>query len=162
MILGLTISQFTALHVALSLVGIAAGLVALPAYAAGRWMPRMTALFLATTAATTLTGFLFPITAFTPALGVGIISTVVLATAAVALYGFRLHGGARSLYAITATAGFYLNLFVLVVQSFLKVEALNALAPNGTEPAFVITQAIVLAAAILLGWKTCRQTSSFS
>lgn len=162
MILGLTISQFTALHVALSLVGIAAGLVALPAYAAGRWMPRMTALFLATTAATTLTGFLFPITAFTPALGVGIISTVVLATAAVALYGFRLHGRARSLYAITATAGFYLNLFVLVVQSFLKVEALNALAPNGTEPAFIITQAIVLAAAILLGWKTCRQTPSFS
>ena len=162
MILGLTISQFTVLHVALSLVGIIAGLIALPAYATGRWMPRMTALFLATTAATTLTGFLFPITAFTPALGVGIVSSVVLAAAIAALYGFRLHGRARSLYAVTATAGLYLNLFVLVVQGFLKVEALNALAPNGTEPAFVIAQAIVLAAVILLGWKAFRQRPSLT
>ena len=76
MILGLTIPQFTALHVALSFIGIATGLIALPAYAAGRWMPRMMALFLVTTLATTLTGFLFPIGNFTPALGVGIISTV--------------------------------------------------------------------------------------
>lgn len=162
MILGLTISQFTVLHVALSLVGIAAGLIALPAYATGRWMPRMTALFLATTAATTLTGFLFPITTFTPALGVGIVSTAVLAAAIAALYGFGLQGHARSLYAVTATAGFYLNLFVLVVQGFLKVETLNALAPNGTEPAFVIAQAIVLAAAILLGWKAYRQKPAFT
>ena len=162
MILGLTISQFTVLHVALSLVGIIAGLIALPAYATGRWMPRMTALFLATTAATTLTGFLFPITAFTPALGVGIVSSLVLAAAIAALYGFQLHGRARSLYAVTATAGLYLNLFVLVVQSFLKVQALNALAPNGTEPAFVIAQAIVLAAVILLGWKAFRQRPSLT
>ncbi len=98
MILGLTIPQFTTLHVALSLIGIVTGLIALPAYAAGRWMPRMMALFLVTTLATTLTGFLFPIGNFTPALGVGIISTLVLAIALVALYGYGLNGRARIIY----------------------------------------------------------------
>ncbi|MDQ0559041.1 hypothetical protein QO004_000819 [Rhizobium mesoamericanum] len=154
MILGLTISQFTTLHVVLSFIGIASGLVALPAFAAGRWMPRMTALFLATTLATTLTGFLFPITAFTPALGVGIISTVILAVALAALYGHGLKGRARPVYAIAATAGLYLNLFVLIVQAFLKVPALNDLAPNGNEPPFLIAQGLLLAGAALLGWKT--------
>lgn len=156
MILGLTIPQFTALHVALSLVGIAAGVIAMPAYAAGRWMPLMTGLFLATTSATTLTGFLFPIGGFTPALGVGIVSTVILAVALVALYGYGLKGRARPVYAITATTGLYLNLFVLIAQAFLKVPALNDLAPNGNEPPFLIAQVVLLAAAVILGWKATR------
>lgn len=151
MILGLTISQFTTFHVALSFIGIVSGLVALPAWAAGRWMPRMTALFLATTLATTLTGFLFPITGFTPALGVGIISTAVLAVALVALYGLRLRGRARTVYALSAIADLYLNMFVLIVQAFLKVEVLNALAPEGNEPPFLVAQSILLLATILLG-----------
>jgi hypothetical protein len=155
-ILGLTISQFTTLHVVLSFIGIAAGLIALPAFAAGRWMPRMTALFLATTTATTLTGFLFPISAFTPALGVGIISTAILAVALAALYGYGLKGRARPLYAISATIGLYLNLFVLIVQAFLKVPALNDLAPNGSEPPFLAAQGVLLVAAILLGRKALR------
>lgn len=154
MILGLTISQFTALHVALSFIGIASGLIALPAFAAGRYLPRMTALFLATTLATTLTGFLFPITAFTPALGVGAISTVAPAVALAALYGYNLKGRAHLVYAISATAGLYLNLFVLIVQALLKVPAPNDLAPNGTEPPFLVAQALLLVAAALLGWKT--------
>ncbi len=156
MILGLTISQFTTLHVFISFVGIISGLIALPAYAAGRWMPRMTALFLATTAATTLTGFLFPITVLTPALIFGIISTVVLTTALAALYGFRLKGRARSVYAITATLGLYLNMFVLIVQSFLKVPTLNELAPEGHEPPFLIAQTVLLVAALILGWRATR------
>ena len=154
MILGLTVSQFTTLHVVLSFIGIASGLVALPAFAAGRWMPRVTALFLATTTATTLTGFLFPITAFTPALGVDIVSTVTLAVALAALYGYGLKGRARPIYAASATAGLYLNLFVLIVQAFLKVPALNDLAPNGNEPPFLVAQGLLLATAALLGWKT--------
>ncbi|MGG2476868.1 hypothetical protein ACNVD4_15980, partial [Rhizobium sp. BR5] len=137
MILGLTIPQFTALHVAISLIGIATGLIALPAYAVGRWMPRMTALFLVTTLATTLTGFLFPIGNFTPALGVGIISAAFLAIALVALYGYGLNGRSRTIYSITATISLYLNMFVLIVQAFLKVETLNELAPNGNEPPFL-------------------------
>ncbi|MCM2396024.1 hypothetical protein NBH19_07985 [Rhizobium sp. S95] len=156
MILGLTISQFTTLHVFISFVGIISGLIALPAYAAGRWMPRMSALFLATTVATTLTGFLFPITVLTPALIFGIISTVVLTITLAALYGFHLKGRARSVYAITATLALYLNMFVLIVQAFLKVPSLNELAPEGNEPPFLAAQAVLLILALILGWRAVR------
>ncbi|MGH6695896.1 hypothetical protein [Sphingopyxis sp.] len=152
MILGLTIPQFTALHVAISFVGIGAGLIALPAFARGRILPRTNGVFLWTTLLTSLTGFLFPILAFTPALGTGIVSTLVLAAAFWAWYGRKLAGRAVTLYAITATAALYLNLFVLVVQSFLKVPALNALAPNGTEGPFVAAQGALLLTAILFGY----------
>lgn len=152
MILGLTIAQFTLLHVAISIVGILAGLVAVPAFAAGRYLPATTGLFLVTTLLTSLTGFLFPISAFTPALGTGIVATLVLIPCFAALYGYKLKGWARAVYAVTATVSLYLNMFVLVVQSFLKVPALNALAPTGTEPAFLVTQSALLVAAVVLGW----------
>lgn len=152
MILGLTIPQFTALHVAISLVGIGAGLIALPAFARGRILPRTNGVFLWTTLLTSLTGFLFPIVAFTPALGTGIVSTLVVALAFWAWYARKLAGRTATVYAITATAALYLNLFVLVVQSFLKVPALNALAPNGTEGPFVAAQGALLLAAILFGY----------
>ncbi|WP_447761856.1 hypothetical protein [Sphingopyxis panaciterrae] len=151
MILGLTIPQFTALHVAISLVGIGAGLIALPAFARGRLLRRTTGIFLWTTLLTSLTGFLFPILAFTPALGVGILSTLILIAAFAAYYGRKLAGRAAAVYAVSATLALYLNLFVLVVQSFLKVPALNALAPTGTEGPFVAAQGALLVAAALFG-----------
>ena len=156
MILGLTIPQFTTLHVAISLVGIATGLIALPAFARGRIPPRLTGIFLWTTLLTSLTGFLFPIVAFTPALGVGILSTLILVLTFWAWYGRKLAGSARTIYAVTATIALWLNMFVLVVQSFLKVPALNALAPNGNEPPFLVAQAVVLGVAVLLGYRTVK------
>ncbi len=156
MILGLTIPQFTALHVAISFVGIGSGLIALPAFARGHIMPRTTGIFLWTTLLTTLTGFLFPIVAFTPALGVGIVSTLILVAAFWACYGRRLTGAAGSVFAVTATVALWLNLFVLVVQSFLKVPALNALAPTGSEPPFAAAQALLLLAMIALGYAAVR------
>ncbi|WP_332819018.1 hypothetical protein [Sphingopyxis sp.] len=152
MILGLTIPQFTVLHVAISFVGIGAGLVALPAFARGRILPRTNGVFLWTTLLTSLTGFLFPIVAFTPALGTGIVSTLVLAVAFWAWYARKLAGRAAPIYAVTATMALWLNLFVLVVQSFLKVPALNALAPNGTEPPFAAAQGALLIVMIGLGY----------
>lgn len=152
MILGLTIPQFTTLHVLISFVGIIAGLIALPAFARGRILPRTNVIFLWFTLLTSLTGFLFPIVAFTPALGVGIFSTLILAVALWAWYGRKLAGGAASVYAVTATIGLWLNLFVLVVQSFLKVPALNALAPNGNEPPFAAAQGALLILMIGLGY----------
>ncbi len=156
MILGLTIPQFTTLHVAISLVGIATGLIALPAFARGRILPRLTGIFLWTTLLTSLTGFLFPIVAFTPALGVGILSMLILVLTFWAWYGRKLAGSARTIYAVTATIALWLNMFVLVVQSFLKVPALNALAPNGNEPPFLVAQAVVLGVAVLLGYRTVK------
>ena len=152
MILGLTIPQFTTLHVLISFVGIIAGLIALPAFARGRILPRTNVIFLWFTLLTSLTGFLFPILAFTPALGTGIVSTLVLAIAFWAWYARKLTDRAAPIYAVTATMALWLNLFVLVVQSFLKVPALNALAPNGTEPPFAAAQGVLLIAMIGLGY----------
>lgn len=156
MILGLTIAQFTALHVAISLIAIAAGLIALPAFARGRILPRTTGIFLWTTLLTSLTGFLFPIVAFTPALGFGILSTLILVATFWAWYGRKLVGSAATVYVVTAALALYLNLFVLVVQSFLKVPALNVLAPNGTEPPFAIAQGVLLIAMLGLGYVTFK------
>lgn len=152
MILGLSISQFIALHVAISFIAIAAGLVAMPAFAARRRVPGMMSLFLVTTMLTSFTGFLFPFRGFTPALGTGIVSTIVLIIAFVAYYGYRLRGRSGIVYAVSATAALWLNLFVLVVQSFLKVPALNVLAPTGTELPFALTQGALLIVMIGLGW----------
>jgi hypothetical protein len=160
MLLGLSMIQFIALHVGISLVAIVSGLVALPALAAGRWLNGTQALFLWTTLLTTLTGFLFPFNGFTPAIGTGIVSTMVLAVAFAALYVFGRKGRWASVYAVTATIGLWLNLFVLVVQSFLKIPALNALAPAGNEPPFLVAQVTVLAAAVVLGWLAVRKSKS--
>lgn len=157
MVLGVSLPAFVALHVTISLVGIVTGLVALPALAAGKWLPRWQAVFLWTTLATSLTGFLFPFGGFTPALGTGVVSTLVLAIAFAALYGFKRQGRARTVYAISATVALWLNLFVLVVQSFLKVPALHELAPAGTEPPFAAAQGIVLIASIFLGYRIVRR-----
>lgn len=160
MILGM--APFTLFHVILSLIGIVTGLVALRGWLASRLRPGWTAAFLASTLATTITGFLFPITAFTPAIGVGIITTAFLIGAIVALYVFGLSGRWRSVFLICSTIALYFNVFVLVVQAFLKIEALNALAPNGNEPPFAIVQGIVLLAFLTAGYLSLRRFRTVS
>src|SRR6476620_5231016 len=150
MILGMSVGAFTILHVIITLVAIGSGLIVVGGMFASDRLPVTTALFLFTTALTSVTGFLFPIHGFTPALGVGILACVVLALALFALYKEHLVGGWRWIYVITVVASLYLNVFILVVQTFVKVSALNALAPTQTEPPFAITQAVVLAIFILI------------
>ena len=118
MILGISIGAFTILHVAITLVAIGSGLIVVGGMFASHRLPVTTALFLFTTALTSLTGFLFPIHGFTPALGVGIVACVILAVALFALYKEHLVGAWRWIYVIAAVASLYLNVFVLVVQSF--------------------------------------------
>lgn len=151
MILGMSFETFTQLHVVISLIAIATGVVVALAMVGGRELPVLTAIFLATTVLTTVTGFLFPITAFTPALAVGAISAVILAIALLALYAFRLAGHWRWIYVVTAMSALYLNVFVLVVQAFQKLEGLQPLAPTQSEPPFVAAQGAVLVAFIVLG-----------
>jgi len=150
MILGISAGAFTTLHVIIALVAIGSGLIVVGGMFASDSLPATTALFLFTTALTSLTGFLFPIDGFTPALGVGIVACVILAVALFALYKEHPVGPWRWIYVITAVVSLYLNVFVLVVQSFAKVSALNALAPTQTEPPFAVTQAAVLALFILI------------
>jgi hypothetical protein len=162
MTLGLSLAAFTQLHVLISLVAIAAGLVAMIAFARGAWLARTTHVFLWTTLLTNVTGFMFPFKGVTPAIIVGVVSTLVLAVAFVALYRSKLQGGARMAYAITATIGLWFNLFVLVVQSFLKIPALHALAPNGNEPPFAAAQGAVLIACVALGFFSVRKARRWS
>jgi hypothetical protein len=150
MILGMSVGTFTVLHVIITLIAIGSGLIVVGGMFASHRLPVTTALFLFTTALTSVTGFLFPIHGFTPALGVGILACVVLAVTLFALYKEHLVGTWRWIYVIAAVASLYLNVFVLVVQSFVKVSALSALAPTQTEPPFAITQAAVLAIFILI------------
>jgi hypothetical protein len=148
---------FTLFHVVLSLVGIVAGLPVLLGLMRNQSLNGWTLVFLVTTAATTLTGFLFPFRGFTPAIGTGIVSTLALAATIPARYTFRLAGPWRSVYVVGAVFSLYLNCFVLVVQAFLKIPALNALAPQGNEPPFAITQGIVLVLFVIAGYRAARR-----
>lgn len=150
MIWGMTESTFTSLHVALSLIGIGAGLVVLFGLLGGRRHGGWNTLFLVTTVATSVTGFAFPTTRLLPSQVVGIISLVVLAVALLARYPMRLAGAWRRIYVVSAAIALYLNVFVAVTQAFMKVPALNALAPTQSEPPFAVAQLVVLALFIAL------------
>jgi hypothetical protein len=145
MVLGLSLQAFTFLHVAISLIAIAAGLLVLLAMIGGRDLKPLTALFLVTTALTSLTGFLFPFKGVTPGIVIGILSLIVLALAMIA----RRRGWPGT-YAITATLALYFNVFVLIVQSFEKVPSLHALAPTQTETPFKVAQLFTLVLFVVL------------
>ena len=150
MILGMSVAVFTQVHVAISLIAIAAGFVVVFGMIAAKRLPLLTTLFLITTAATSVTGFLFPYHGMTPGIVIGILSLVVLLFAAVALYGGHLAGGWRATYVITAMMALYLNFFVLIVQSFEKVPALHALAPTQKEMPFKAAQLVTLVIFVVL------------
>jgi hypothetical protein len=151
MILGMTTSTFTLLHVLISLTGIGSGFIVVYGLLTGKRLDGWTAIFLATTVLTSLTGFLFPVEHLLPSHVVGVISLVVLAVAILARYALHLAHAWRWIYVVCAVLALYLNSFVAVVQSFLKVPALKALAPTQKEPPFLIAQLIVMALFIVLG-----------
>lgn len=142
MILGMT--TLTLIHVVLSLIGIVTGFVAMAGLLASQRRDGWTAIFLAATVATSVTGFLFPVSKLLPSHIVGIVSLVILAVALYALYGRHLSGVWRPVYVVTAMIALYLNVFVLIIQSFLKIAPLNALAPTQSELPFVIAQGAAL------------------
>ena len=151
MILGMSTSAFTQLHVILSLIGIAAGLVVLFGMLGSNRLSAWTALFLTTTVLTSATGFFFSRDQLLPSHIVGIISLVVLAVAIFALYGRQLAGSWRWIYVASAVLALYLNVFVGVVQAFQKLAFLKSLAPTQSEPPFIVVQAVVLAFFAVLG-----------
>jgi hypothetical protein len=150
--LGLSLSTFTTVHVIISLIGIVAGIIVMFGLLGSNRMPGMTALFLLFTILTSATGFLFPFEGFKPSYAVGALSLVLLAIACIALYGMKLSGAWRWIYVVTAMLSLYLNIFVLVIQGFLKVLALHALAPGEPPggPVFAVVQGIVLVFFVLV------------
>jgi hypothetical protein len=150
--LGLSLSTFTTVHVIISLIGIAAGIIVMFGLLGSNRMPGMTAMFLLFTILTSATGFLFPFEGLKPSYVVGALSLVLLAIACIALYGKKLFGAWRWIYVVTAMISLYLNIFVLVIQGFLKVPALHALAPGEPPggPVFGVVQGVVLVFFVLV------------
>ena len=157
MVPGLSLAAFTTLHVLISLAAIASGIVVVAGMLRADRLGGWTALFLALTMLTSLTGFLFPIKSFTPALGTGLISVAILLVALWALYGGHLNGAWRPVYVVCAVAALYLNVLVLVVQAILKAAPLHAVAPYGSEPPFLVTETIALIVFVTLGFLTLRR-----
>jgi hypothetical protein len=157
MTFGLALPAFTELHVIISLVGIAAGILFFATLIGGRWLSLLCAVFLGFTILTSVTGFFFPPKPIGPPFIFGVVSLALLAGSLLGLYGKRLTGGWRVLFLVTALIAQWLNMVVLVVQSYQKIPALHALAPTGTEPAFLAAQSVVLIAILYIGWRTLRR-----
>ena len=149
MILGMSMATFIQVHVVISLIAIIAGLIVMFGMLGSKSQPGLTAIFLLFTILTSATGFLIPpllTEKLLPSHIIGILSLVLLAIACFALYVMRLAGPWRGIYVLTALISLYFNTFVLVIQSFLKVPALSALAPGNPPagPVFAVVQGIVL------------------
>src|ERR1700682_559339 len=152
MILGMSLSAFTTVHVIISLIAIISGIIVRFGLLGSNRRSGMTAIFLLFTILTSVTGFLFPFEKLLPSHMIGILSLVLLAIACISLYVMKLSGPWRSIYIVTAMTSLYLNVFVLIIQAFLKVPALHALAPSvpPSEPPFAIIQGIVLVFFVLV------------
>jgi hypothetical protein len=151
-------TTFTLIHTALSIVGIGAGFVAAAGLLRGELRAGWTALFLGTTIATCVTGFLFPFDTFLPSHWVGVVCSAALAVAVAALYGGRLAGLWRIAFVISAMIALYLNVFVLVVQAFRKVPILHGLAPTESELPFASAQGVVF---LVFVWLTVAAVRAF-
>jgi uncharacterized membrane protein SirB2 len=142
---------YTIVHVVISLLGILSGFVVMGGLLNANPLNDWTAFFLVTTVATSVTGFFFPFQRLLPSHIFGIISLVVLAAAIYARYPGQLAGNWRWIYVVGALLAQYLNVFVLIVQSFQKIPALKALAPTQKEPPFLVSQLLCLIVFIVLG-----------
>lgn len=151
------LSTFTLFHVAITLIGIVTGLIVLFGMLRNRRLDSWTLIFLVSTVATSVTGFLFPFHGVTPAIILGVVSLIVLLPPILARYVFAMRGSWRGVYVVGAAMALYFNCFVLVVQLFLKVPPLHALAPKGSEPPFAIAQALVLLFFVISGALSFRR-----
>jgi hypothetical protein len=151
MILGMSIPSFTLLHVIISVVALVSGFIVVGGLYGSQRLPGWTAIFLLTTAFTSITGFFFPNTKITPGQVFGAVTLIVMVPTLLALYRFHLHAFWRWIYAGGTVIILYLNVFVLIAQTFAKVTILQALAPTQSEPPFLITEGIVLVIFVVVG-----------
>lgn len=150
-ILGLSLSAFTTLHVAISIIAIAAGFVLVRGFLGSHPMNAVTHLFLVTTILTSVTGFFFPFHGVTPGIVIGVLSLILLLAAIVARYAFHMAGPWRRVYVISSITALWFNVFVFVVQSFEKVPFLHTLAPTGNELIVKFVQLAILLVFIVVG-----------
>lgn len=149
-------SGFTLFHVIISLVAILSGIVVAQGFIAGQPHQRSTLVYMVTTIVTLVTGFLFPFHGFTPAIGVGILCTLLFIPTALARYAFHMAGIWRPVFIVGSLILFFFNCLVLIIQSFQKIPTLNALAPTGNEPPILVAQAVLLLAFVVVGFFSLR------
>jgi hypothetical protein len=147
---------FVVIHTAISLIGLVLGIPTLLGLYGKPVTPIVTNSFLVVALATSVTGFMFPFSGVTPAFATGIVATAILIPTIYARFYTPLSGAWRWIYAAGLVASEYLLAFVTVVQLFLKVPALAAVAPGGAGPVFGAVQLVVLAAFVTLGWRAVR------
>ncbi|HKR93070.1 hypothetical protein [Novosphingobium sp.] len=162
MILGMSTSTFVMVHVVISLIAIVAGVIVMSNMLGSHRVPALTGIFLLFTILTSATGFLIPpllTEKLLPSHAIGIVSLVLLAIACVALYGAKLSGMWRWIYVLTALVSLYLNVVVLLIQGFLKIPALSAVAPGNPPagPVFAIVQGVVLLFAVIVAIGAIRR-----
>jgi hypothetical protein len=151
MMLGMSLATLTVLHVVLSLVGMLAGAIVVVGMLGSRRLPVWSFVFLATTALTSISGFMFPVDGLVPPHVIGAVSLLALAAAAVALYAGQLAGSWRSAYVIGVFVGLYLNVVIGVVQAFGKLQSLQSLAPTPAALPHLVVQVVVLLIFVALG-----------
>lgn len=143
---------YTLIHTLISLVGIVAGAVMAIGLLRSKLTPTWSAVFFISTALTCLTGFFFPFHGFKPSYVVGVLTLIVLGIAVSARYQHQLAGRWRLMYVVSSLTAFYFNVFVLIVQSFLKIPVLHALAPTQQESPFKLAQVMALVLFAELGY----------
>jgi hypothetical protein len=151
----MSLSTFVLVHVIISLIAIVAGIIVMFGMLKSTRPGGLTAIFLLLTILTNATGFLIPPLVsdkLLPSHIIGALSLVLLLIACIALYAMKLSGAWRWIYAVTALLALYFNCFVLVIQSFLKIPALTAIAPGNPPagPVFAVAQGVVLVFFVLM------------
>jgi hypothetical protein len=141
----------TSFHVLISLVAIAAGFGLVYRLIANGSDSIFAKWFLATTAISLVTGFVFPFNGVTPAIHVGILCSVILLVTLYARHRARLAGIWRPTYVAGVTLLMFFNALVLIIQSFQKIGPLHALAPLGKEPTILACQVILLLGCVAAG-----------
>jgi predicted membrane metal-binding protein len=149
------------LHVTICFIALLAGALVLGALCRERRLPTWDVVLLLSTALISLTGFALPSPAGTPtpdpARIVGSIELAVVVIAALAIYVGRLARAWRGVYIAAMVLAVYLNTFVTVVQAFLKIGLLHALAPSGKEAPFLLAQVVALTLFLLIGVTAFRR-----
>ena len=151
--LGMSLSTYTAMHVTISLVAIASGVLVLlrPSASPKAW--GLTALFFATTFAASVTGLLYLLAfpRFGMGHGIGIASLAVFVPTLLALCRHRLAGPWRRVYVAGVTTLLYLNAFIAVMQSFGKIGFLRTLPATTLGSPLLLAHLLLVAVCLWLG-----------
>lgn len=152
------LADFTILHILISLIALISGVRLTIGFSKGTDPNATRLIFLVSTAANLLTGFLFPFHGVTPAIVIGALNTVILVGTVVASGRRRRSQFWAVTYIVGALALLYFNFLVFIVQSFQKVPFLHAIAPVGNEPPIIILQGLLFVVAIAAGYLCLRRS----